>query len=291
MVDAIYIDNNRVQVVKNNDIAFDSERPSVVLYPDDARIVRNGQQIVFPSPIQRRAYYRDQSGTSLTRCELWSTFFWQEWGPGESYHNENYFPGNPGASTPGPTTRNLPSITLGSVPAGTDYIDVRIKLSRTGMPDDMFNSEPPICMFPQGVWITSPGGSFPTEYFFPLARLFEIVLSGTTVLLNRYQSVANGNSPLAPGGYSQADININQSGWRSDGGAAGTNINSDGTSSASLFPYSNVYLAGLIDLKPYDTDGNKRPNGGNPCSGGWPDFTSTFTADIIVTPGRHFPGT
>jgi len=290
MVDATYIDNNRVQVVQNDDIAFDSDRPSVVLFPDSALSLSTS--IVFPSPIQRMAYYRDSlSGGGVTQCELWSTLFWQEWGPGETYYNEIYKPNNPSASVPGPTTRNLPAVALGSIPSGMDYIDVRVRLTRTTTPALMYNSEPPVCMLPQGVWITSPGGSFVTEFFLPLARHFDIVRSGTNIILNRYQSVRSAGTgwDVAPGGNRQAAITINESGWNSTG-VTGTNISSDGLNDTALYPRDNFYLAGLIQRKPYDTSGNKRPGGTNPCAGGFPDFTSIYTADILVTPGRYLSG-
>jgi hypothetical protein len=74
MVDATYIDNDRLQVIQNSDISFDTNRPSITLFPDSARIVQT-RTITFPSPVQARAYYRNVSGGTV--CELWSTLISQ----------------------------------------------------------------------------------------------------------------------------------------------------------------------------------------------------------------------
>lgn len=286
MVDATYIDNNRVQIIKDDDIAFDTNRPSVVLFPDGYNISIN-RNIDFPSPIQNNAYYRAARGTgSLTKCELWSTLIWQEWGPNEPVWNERYFSQTGVQDRNGPTTRPLPRDLIATVPSGTNYIDVRLKLTRTKTPANFAGTEPPILFFPQNEWITSPGGSFPTEYFFPLARHFDIVLEGTNVYLDRYQSVANANNVNAPGNHPQRDISNNQSGWNSDG-VAGANTNSDGTSRNELNPKSNYYLASLIQIKDYSANGTKRPGGSNACTGNFPDLQSIYNADIVITPGIY----
>lgn len=284
MADLTQIQNNSVRIVKNDEIVLDSSRPSVQLFADNTRIIRNGFQISFPSPIQWRAYYRSANG-GITKCELWSTLIWQEWGPTLGTHNERFYGATGVQDRPGPTTRNLAEQLLGTVPAGTDYIDVRVRLRRTKTSANFSGISPPVPFFPLNEWVTSPGGSFPTEYFFPLARHFDIVMSGTNVYLRRYQSTKNADNRNAPGNNPQRDLRT-QSGWQSNG-FTNQGSPSDGTPGSELAPKSNFYLGGLIQIKNYSADGTKRPNGSNPCVGNFPDFQSIYSADIIVTPGRY----
>jgi hypothetical protein len=151
--------------------------------------------------------------------------------------------------------------------------------------------EPPIMFPPNGEWITLPGGSCPTEYFHPLIRHFDIVRSGNSMYLRRFQSTYNSGSNLAPGGHAQAAISTNQSGWNSfNQRLYGTSTYSDGTDPSVLAPYSNTELAILINKRGPANDGNtRRPGGSDACNGSWPDLTSAYSADIIITPGRYTP--
>lgn len=290
MVDATYIDNNRIQVVQSDEVVFDTDRPSITLLPDSQRIVITGMTVTFPSLIMARAYYRNQSGAGSI-CELWSTLFWQEWGPDEVLHNEAYFSANPSGSIPGPTTRNLPQQYLGSLPANSNYQDIRVRLTRTVTPPPFFGLEPPFMFPPNGEWITLPGGSCPVEAFEPMTRHFDIVRSGNDMYLRRYQSVTNTGSGLAPGGNPQNNIAVNQSGWNSSAQIFhGAGSASDGTPPTQLRPFANTELATLISRNGPSNDGtSKRPNGSGQCTGSYPDLTSTYSADIIITPGIYKP--
>lgn len=284
MVDATYIDNNRIQVVQSDEVVFDTDRPSITLLPDSQRIVITGMTVTFPSLIMARAYYRNASGAGSI-CELWATLFWQEWGPDEGYYNEL------NGLNPGPTTRNLPQQYLGSLPANSNYQDIRVRLTRTVTPPPFFGLEPPFMFPPNGEWITLPGGSCPVEAFQPMTRHFDIVRSGNDMYLRRFQSVTNTNSPLAPGGYSQSNISVNQSGWNSRAQIYhGAGTPSDGTSPTVLNPASNTQLATLISRNGPSNDGtSKRPGGAGQCLGSYPDLTSTYSVDIIITPGIYKP--
>src|SRR5690606_35811682 len=81
-------------------------------------------------------------------------------------------------------------------PAGTDYIDVRAKMTRTQSPPSFMEQHPPVVMFKEAAWISLPGGSCPCVYFIPLARHFDIVLRGTSLYLRRFQSVRNTGANL-----------------------------------------------------------------------------------------------
>jgi hypothetical protein len=283
MVDATYIDQGRVQIIKDDDVSFDTARPSLVMFPEANRIVRSGQVINFPSPIMMRNYYYFNSGAGPTSCSLWATLPWQEWGPDEAHHNEVYFSQAPQNSTPGPTTRNLPQEYLGSVPAGTNFLDIRANLTRIDPPAAFMEVEPPIVFFPEGVWFNiGNGGSCTCEYFDPLIRHFDIVLSGSDVYLRRYQSVRNANTDYAVNaGGTNVDIATNQSGW------SNSQIGStEAVSESGPVPKSNSQLASLIQAK---LGGNtqKRPSQNDRCSGPFPDLASTYVGDIIITPGRR----
>ena len=279
MVDATYIDNDRIQVINADDISFDTDRPSITLFPVSNWIIINSHPFTFPNFIQSKAYIRrEQSGQ--TSCEQWSTIIWQEWGPDEIYRNEQYFPANPSGSTPGPTTRNIPRVLLGSVPAAANFLDIRVRLRRTDPSALMYNIEPIYMLPADNQWVTLNGGSCPVEVHTSLSRLINIVRIGNSIYLEIYQSTYNSNTALAPGGNPQANVGVNQSGVNS---VMYRTTNNYGL--ADLAPYSNTELACLLDYKPYDTNGNKRPGGTNPCDGAFQDTSSTFSMDLIVAPG------
>lgn len=285
MVNAFYADNDRFQVVQNDEISFDTDRPSIELFPPSTHIVNNALSIEFPGFFQSYAYYRG-APSGLTECELWSIIFWQEWGPDEVYKNEEYYPLSPGNSIPGPTTRNLPRITLGTVPAETNHLDIRVNLTRTVIPPAWFYGVPRV-MFKEGEEISlSSGGSCPVETCGGSARSFNITLGTAAsgqpkpVYLERYQSVENYNTLNAPGNYSQAAITVNQSGWNSERYIA------QNDAGGNCAPRTLWMLGTLLDKRGPDTNGTKRPNGTNPCSGSLKDLRSVFTGSIVIAPGR-----
>lgn len=145
-------------------------------------------------------------------------------------------------------------------------------------------------MFKEGEWINLPGGSCPTETVSATARHFDIVMKEVPdigsvpqpkpVYLERYQSVQNFDTLNAPGNNAQAAITSNQSGWNSRNYYANT------SAGGNLAVKTNWQLATLLQRKA-DQDGNKRPNGTNPCTGTFKDLKSVFTGDIIIIPGRQ----
>lgn len=94
----------------------------------------------------------------------------QEWGPG------------------GPNV--LSDTLLGTVPSGTDYLDVAAVISRTVNPSQLLGDalSP---MFPQGKQMRLLGGGLVIEQAADFVRSMEVVLSGTNVYLRRRQSYAN----------------------------------------------------------------------------------------------------
>lgn len=278
MVDAFYADNNRIQVIKNDDIAFDNQRPSVQLLPESAKLTIP-KTVTFPTLLSGPAYMqRTYSGTGAI-CESWSALFPQEWGPDEV--NSSPVDGN---FPPGPVeiaTRNLPEEFLGTVPTGTDYIDVRAKMTRTQAPPAFMQQAPPAVMFQEGEWIGLPGGSCPCEYFVPLARHFDIVLRGTSLYLRRFQSVRNNGQVMSWGTAPQ-----NNYGWFT------TIATAHGVSYAGAFTRFGT-PAVLIQSLPGTLNANRRApwafNSTGACSVTPPNYTSVYSCEFEIRPGRYKP--
>src|SRR5690606_10427001 len=105
----------------------------------------------------------------------------QEWGPSE------------------PSPNTLADITLGSVPSGTDYLEIWVNLTRVVNPARILDLTL-ASMFPQGQWVKLVGYSCVIEETLGVARQFEFVLDGTTVKLRRFQSI-NASGGIMPGAY------------------------------------------------------------------------------------------
>lgn len=288
-----------MQITKNDKIVFDTNAKSVQLFPTSSRIVLSNYSIAFPDLIQSTAYHRYTGafiGGGQSYCESWSTFLQQEWGPNEVNHSEQYLSAGSAVNVAGPTTRNLPQTLLGTVPAETDYLDIRVRLTRTVLPAVMWDTSRPYVLFQEGEWINLPGGSCPTEMYQPmLFRHFDIVKEGTNVYLRRYQSVGNKgtytNVMPSGGPIISSDANVS-------GGWTVRNLNTSwpnapGTS-GSYPPIGLAWLGVLTNVKGPDLNGNKRSasNGTNPCliAGkdiSFPNMASTYTGDIIIHPGRY----
>lgn len=278
MVDAFYADNNRIQVINSDDISFDSSRPSIQLLPESSKLslIRT---VTFPNLLSTVAYLQRTYGSNNPYCESWSSLMPQEWGPTESNTNPVLI----GSDLPAPITRNLPEEFLGTVPAGTDYIDVRARITRTQAPPSFMQQSSPPVMFQEGQWIALPGGSCPCEYFQPLARHFDIVLSGTNLYLRRYQSVSN---------LGRTKIN-----WGSGPGNSYGWFNNISTPWApyNAAPSNYGTPAVLMDSGFGSVNENRRApwaaNSTNPCAVYTVDYTSVYSCEFEIHPGRYKPAT
>lgn len=251
--------------------ALSTSKPLTGLIPN-AAFTLPGYSISFPNFWSGIIYHQtrdgpDVFGNSTFGCSTWIGLVAQEWGPAEA------------------SPRNLPDIVLGTVPTGTDYIDCWVNLTRTVNPANIFDLQLS-SNFPQGVWVKLEGGSCYIEQFAGVSRLFEIVLSGTNVILRRYQSTAEGGNTSPPT-------------LRNLPGAAlgnqvfffpGTNAPVDASKYA-------LYGQKIDELVNYTTP-THRPAGYEagsasnvPCSTstGGISYASTWTGDIRVTPGRITP--
>jgi len=253
MAGSFEISSGVMTITKDGRLVFDTARPLMNLVPS-AAITLTAKAISFPDLYKGTIYHqmRVSSGPPFNidsfGCASFSGLIEQEWGPGEA--------------------NNLADETLGAVPAGTDYLDVMVNLTNTTVPGGWFD----LAMrtdFPSGEWVKLEGGSCLIEGFPGLRRLFEIVLDGTNVKLRRWQSVtANG-----------AVIRGNPSGvGNSTGYLAGTSAGLD------LAKYATY--GALIQSRGPSITSNHRHNGTDPCSQSGPSYASTWTGDIVITPGR-----
>jgi len=283
MVDYFEASGNEFLVVKNDDIVFDTDRPSVNLFPDSTKIAYTGG-VDFPDLFSTTIYLNRSTGT--TYCESYSALIWQEWGPNEVDFNETTATGSQ------PTTRNLPRTYLGTVPADTDYLDVRATLTRTIVPPPFFTMYPPVVMFKEGFEIDLKGGSCPCEIFAPLIRHFDVVRIGNDIYLERYQSVN------FKGNYTAVDA-AGTHPWISPGSSSGWSNWFRGNGEWSAIRSDAAQLAVRLDTKGPDISGNKRPPwispaGTNPCAcPGYgtvaANFRSFYAGSITIHPGRINP--
>ncbi|KRA42086.1 hypothetical protein [Devosia sp. Root635] len=197
-------------------------------------------------------------------CSTWIGLVEQEWGPSE------------------PSPRTLADISLGTVPAGTDYLEIWVNLSRTVNPAKILDLAL-ASNFPEGEWVKLDGYSCVVEEFGGVARQFEFVLDGTSVKLRRYQSV-NKDGGLLPG---TTRVNPSEDIGNATFFYAGTNAPEDGSKYA-------IYGQMIQQLGPDRNIPTHRPSGKEagsasnvPCSMSHAgiSYASTWTGDIIIKPG------
>lgn len=274
MVDSLEISAGRILAIREDEVAFDTDKPSLALFPDH-KLTITGHTIVYPNMLSSIVYRHEGQVGGNSYCETWSGLLPQEWGPDYSDFSPTdvqFF-----ANQSAPPRRNLPRTLLGTVPTGTEFIDVRANVSRTVAPPTFLRISPPIVMFPQGQWINLVSGSCTCEYFYPLIRHFDIRLIGTSVYLDRYQSVRNDGQVV-----SGTDGNTNGVNSTQIGAAWGNYANA---------PAQWARDAVFFDSKGIDGSGNKRPPWGatssNSCStGSIVDYTAQYSANFIITPGQ-----
>lgn len=184
-------------------------------------------------------------------------------------------------------------IYLGSVPAGVNYIDVRVEISVAKAPNPFLDQAVPPLVYP-GTWVHLPGGSCLIEATTIWRRLFDVVLVGTDIYLRRRQSVCAipPNAAADYGGiYNTQGANrdpwltFSYADWGWVTGPGGPMQNSQ----------RNGHPAALIEVKQYSanngasvpTMGAKHPTRERACSVNVAqhDFSSSYNASFIVRPG------
>lgn len=275
MVDSFDYQNGRIQVIRNDKTAFDTNLPSLQLFPLN-KITLTGVVVYFPNMLSSIVYRHGAQVGGSSVCETWSGLLPQEWGP--DYPDFSPTAVQFLANESAPPTRNLPRAVIGTVPAGTDFIDVRARITRTLSPPTFWRTSPPLVMFPENQWINLVGGSCTCEFFAPLIRHFDVRLVGTTLYLERYQSSRNtGQTTTSTGG------NTN--------GVNSTQIGPEWGNYADAPAYWAAPSVFYEQRGPNGT-GNKRPPWGSTssdsCVVGPPvNYQSQYSADFIITPGRY----
>lgn len=204
--------------------------------------------VSFPDFSKRNAYALDVYidplfGSIETSCASWSTILPQEWVSSASV--------------------------LAALPAGCNYVDVRVTISRTKSPTNRLATQPINLVPAQQTWL--PGGSCFCEHGGIWLRAFEIVISGGNIVLVRRQSVFDGANgiPWAPGNSQYTGSGGYQEGWTYGGGSNA----------------QNAHLAQLIQGKSGGNI-NKRRDGSNACSVvDNTDFSSVWTGTVQLWPG------
>lgn len=194
--------------------------------------------------------------------------------------------------------RVLGPTTIGSVPSGINYIDVRVRLNRAKSPFNFRDQSVPSLI--PNEWVSLPGGSCLVEATAIWRRSFDIVLSGTTVQLVRRQSVITPPSEPTSGTPPERNSWLPRSGAGADpwgqSSYQGWGWISGGTFAGT---YRAGHMAALIQQKPpsfnpgHDTPsyGAKHPRRSNRCSldNSAHDFSSTYTGNITIRPGYIAP--
>lgn len=273
MVDSFTAESNRFRVVRSDKTAFDTAAPSFQIF--NTGRIQDTIDVVFPDLFSNLFYFSNTASGDRTYCESWSSLMPQEWGPDEPNVS-------PGVSSTASIQRTLPRLTLGSVPAGTNHLNIRVRLRQTKTPPSFYSDEPPRVYAPYNQWITLIGGSCTCEGLGTnIKRHFDVVLSGTTLYLDRYQSVSNI-------GYAfTSSSNPGNRGWI-------TNQPNQGAASGAYdnAPFGMGVHVVLLDQKGPNTDGTKfapgAPNSSNPCSTASNlDYESIFSVDFDIQPGRY----
>lgn len=174
------------QVIMEDDTGhrvIDTTAPSLNLIPA-AKIDKtagNALNIVFPNFIYAAPQYEYFSGATgggppfQERCTTYVMLPGQEWGPdaGGAYA--------------------LPDVLVGTLPAGTDLIDLFGSLTHTNQPDQIFGQNIiPLQTTVAGEKISFFGGDVMLEFFGIIKRFAVVFQSGQNVYLRRKQSVASG---------------------------------------------------------------------------------------------------
>lgn len=264
MAGSFEISSGVMTITKDGRTVFDTSRPLMNLVPS-AAIELADYDIEFPDLHQGVIYHQHREtpilGTDNFGCMSFAGLIEQEWGPAES------------------SPYTIADVVLGAVPDGTDYLDVRVNLTNTVVPAGWFD----LTMrsnIPSGQWVKLEGGSCLIEGFPGLRRLFEIIIDDGNAVLRRYQSVtADGQANRST--YVQSTANTTN-----PGPYVGfvPKTNAPVASGLKALYGAIIQGKGLSNSPP--SPSNWGPSGSNACSTTSPSYASTWSGDIIITPGR-----
>lgn len=183
--------------------------------------------------------------------------------------------------------------TIGTVPSGVNYIDVRAYLTQTKAPNQLLG-QTILPLIPSGQLAHLPGGSGLIEATTIWRRLFSVRLNGLDIVLNRKQntSAIPTNAVSRYGGiYSNearngdAFIVSDRAGWgwmfSNGSGWQGTQRNGHPAALIAVGQFGQNAGASV------PTSGAKHPTRERRCStnAGIHDFSSSYSAQFIIRPG------
>jgi hypothetical protein len=262
-------------VIKDGRVALDRNRRLLNRVPSGT-ITLSDYDIEFPNLRMGVNYhqmrYTPGFGSDYFGCMSFAGLIDQEWGPAEA----------------SPFT--LPDILLGTAPRSADFLDVRARLTNTVVPAGWFD-QPMRSDLPSGEWINLEGGSCLVEFIPGMRRLFEIVLEldpeddpetnplPKQVLLRRYQSVTK-DGPRARSGYNQSTANTSAN-------YLGYVATTEAPNASGKFAIYGAIIQAKGLINPPTTAATFGPGGSNGCSLTPPSYASTWSGDLIITPGRR----
>lgn len=279
---AIYRDNDTGHVIVEDAsgiLKWSSDRPPVNLLPESSWITTSAT-IEFPDFTKFVNYAYQRVSPSSGNPPPWALS-----GSGDACQTVTMI--NPLQEW------NGPEITLGSVPNGVNYIDVRVNLTQTKAPHTFLDQAVPPLIAP-GQLVHLPGGSGLIEATTIWRRLFTIELDGTSIVLKRKQttSAIPTNAVSRYGGiYSNAGVNGNayitsdRAGWGwMNNGSSGWQGSQRNGHPAALIAVGQFSANNGADVP---TSGAKHPTRERRCStnNNSHDFSSTYAGTIVIRPG------
>lgn len=236
-------------------LRWSSDYPPGNLLGDSDKISLTGHAVSFPdfdkSNYEWQSVFDPGYGTQ-SLATSWVTILPGEWGPDES---GGYL-----------LSRTL----LGTVPSGVNYLSVHVNGSRTTDPSDYQGAAVPKVL-PENVDVWLDGGCAVLENTPDWVRGIKIVLSGTNVYLERYQSVRYRPQAASP---LKADPQTHTSGSAS----AWNNTWTHGGDKRG-------HLAAEIDYVNSGSVNKYRGGSNEPSTTDPTDYSSEWTLDITIWPG------
>jgi hypothetical protein len=251
------LDAGKFTVTRDGVTAFDTSalKKSFNLVPD-AAITLTGHTVMFEkfnTGLYYSSYYEKSGPFWFTGCTSYRSLRGQEYGPDKS--------------------NVIADELLGTLPVKADYIDIRIKLTRTKAPTKYLGTIDWPQYLPDGEWVNLDGYSTLVEGINnQVQRSMEFVFDAGTgdISLRKRMSVQT-NSPTSF---------ITTSSTSTFGFYAPSGQN-DG------IPYYNVDLKNSGPLA-VDPGGVYLPGGPQGCSQSDPtDSSSVYSMDAVITPGRY----
>ncbi|WP_323014535.1 hypothetical protein [Devosia sp.] len=237
--------NGAITHTQGDHVVWANTRRPALLLPEDAVTLTNFD-IAFPDFAKSDAYgftFATANGFDYSACVSWVSLDPQEWDSGLSF--------------------------VCNLPAGSNYFEVELTLSRIVAPSSVMGVDGPIPALLGGGGKHMPdGNSALIEGVGPLVRMFAFERVGNAVYLRRKQSVANEGQRVP---------------WNSG------NNNSTGSGGyRSGFTYGGNPSAWPVHQIDQRTGGNidKRRGGPNACSLSDPtNYASLWRGTAVITPG------